>query len=190
MHWEAVTSLGTALTGLVILISAIYAARQVKVAARATQLDAMLRILERYRDAEFLAASNFVLRELPQRLEDPVFRSEVARAAIETDKPWHVVLRLLNETGVYVELGLLEGPPIYYLLGDTLVLLWQALAPVIDIERQALDDPHRWTNTEALCADATKRVRAYYLRNPRPRPTSGEPFTLESLVSRVRGRSA
>jgi hypothetical protein len=186
MQWEAVTALGTALTALVILVSAVYAARQVRVAARATQLDAMLRILERYRDAEFRMASNFVMHELPQRINDPDFRSEVALAALAADKPWHVVLRLLNETGVYVELGLLEGPPIYYLMGDTLVLLWEALTPVIEIERTALNDPHRWTNTEELCADASKRVRAYYVRNPKPRPSSGEPFTIDSLISRVR----
>ena len=109
-----------------------------------------------------------------------------SRAALYEDKPWHVVLRLLNETGVYVELGLLEGAPIYYLMGDTLVLLWEALLPVIAIERTALDNSHRWTNTEELCADAVKRVRAYYLRNPKPRPSSGDPFTIGSLISRVR----
>jgi hypothetical protein len=187
MHWESVTALATALTALVILVSAVYAARQVKVAARATQLDAMLRILERYRDPQFLLASNVVLHELPGKIRDPAFRSDVAQGALAADRPWHVVLRLLNETGVYVELGLLEGPPIYYLMGDMLVLLWEALAPVIDIERRALDDPHRWTNTQELCKDAAKRVRAYYRRNPKPRPSSGEPFTFESLISRVRG---
>ncbi|HEY5427124.1 MAG TPA: hypothetical protein VIJ77_11275 [Candidatus Tumulicola sp.] len=70
----------------------------------------MLRILERYRDPEFRRASGFVLFDLPGKLRDEAFRQEVAAAALDGEKPWHVVLRLLNETGVYVELGLLQGP--------------------------------------------------------------------------------
>lgn len=185
MQWEAVTAISAIVTALIILITAIYAARQVKVASRATQLDAMIRLLERYREPEFLHASRFVLRELPRRLQDESFREEVAHSAPDGEQAWHVVLRLLNETGVYVELGLIEGPPIYYLIGNTIVLLCRALQPVVEIERRALDDPHLWTNTLELYADAEKRVRAYYERNPKARPSSGEPFTIEALISQV-----
>ena len=185
MRWEAVTALSTVLTALIILVTAIYAARQVKVASRGTQLDGMIRLLERYRDPEFLNASRFVLRDLPRLVGDETFRADVARSASNGDKPWHVVLRLLNETGAYVELGLVEGPPIYYLIGNTLVLLCRALEPVIEIERRALDDPHLWTNTQDLYRDAEARVRRYCLNNPRPRPSNGEPFTIETLLSRL-----
>jgi len=173
------------LTALIILATATYAARQVKVASRATQLDAMMRLLARYHEPAFLRASETVLREVPRRLREESFRAQVACDVWDAESPWHVVLRLLNETGVYIELGLVEGPPIYYLIGDTLVLLCKALEPIIEIERQALDDPHLWTNTVELCSDAEKRVRAYYLRNPRPRPSSGEPFTIEALLSKI-----
>jgi hypothetical protein len=188
VQWEAVTAVSAVLTALIILATAIYASRQVNVASRATQLDAMFRLLARYQEPQFLRASRIVLHDIPKRIREEPFRAEVAQKAPESDSPWHVVLRLLNETGVYVELGLIEGPPIYYLIGDTLVLLCKALEPIIEIERQVLDDPHRWTNTIELCNDAEKRVRAYYLRNPRPRPSTGEPFTIESLLSKVEAR--
>lgn len=185
MQWEAVTAFSTLLASLVVIATAIYAGRQVKIASRATQIDAMMRLLQRYSDEQMLHACRFVLYQLPERMRDEASRSEVAQSAQNGDKTWHSVLRLLNETGAYIELGLVEGPPIYYLIGHTIVLLCTALAPVIEIERQALDDPHLWNNTEELLSDAQKRVHSYYARNPRNRPSTGEPFTVEALLSRL-----
>ncbi len=185
MQWEAITAFSTLLASLVVIATAIYAGRQVKVASRAAQVDAMMRLLQRYSDESMLQSCRFVLYELPSRLLEESFRSEVAQSARSGDKAWHSVLRLLNETGAYIELGLVEGRPIYYLIGHTIVLLCTALAPVIDIERRALDDPHLWNNTEELLSDAQKRVHSYYARNPRNRPSTGEPFTVEALLSRL-----
>ncbi|HLI97503.1 MAG TPA: hypothetical protein VKT72_15645 [Candidatus Baltobacteraceae bacterium] len=185
MQWEAITAFSTLLASLVVIATAIYAGRQVKIASRATQLDAMMRLLQRYSDERMLHACRFVMYQLPERMRDDEFRSEVAQSARNGDKTWHSVLRLLNETGAYIELGLVEGPPIYYLIGHTIVLLCTALGPVIDIERRVLDDPHLWNNTEELLSDAQKRVHAYYVRNPRNRPSTGEPFTVEALLSRL-----
>jgi hypothetical protein len=197
MQWETLSALATVFTSVVIFTTVIYAARQVTVATetaratraqieqlrRATQLDAMIRILSRYQSPEFKSASRFVLNELRNRLEETGLREEVAAAALDGQKPWHVVLAALNETGAYVEYGLLDGPPIFYHIGHTLVLLWRTLQPIVEIERRALDNPYLWNNTEDFCIRAERWLREWFAQNPRPRPSTGEDFSVDFLVS-------
>lgn len=92
MNWEAVTGLSAAFTGLVIMVTAIAALREVRVAAehanatreqldhlrKATQFEGTLAVFAELDTPLQMEARRFVQVELPRRMQDERFRSEVA----------------------------------------------------------------------------------------------------------------
>jgi hypothetical protein len=81
LNWEALSAIGTVFTGLIILLTVILGARQLKAATahvdhlrRATQLEGAMQIFAQMRSPEFLDSYRFVLQELPDRLNDEEFR--------------------------------------------------------------------------------------------------------------------
>ncbi len=187
MNWEAFSALATAFTGLVIMFTVIVGMRQARVALdqiqethRATQLDGMMRIFEQFDDERFIRGRLYIMKELPSRMQDQAFE-DYLRTTPYAEFPWHKTLSTLERIGVFVRMGLLEGEPFYYNWGNMIVNTWKNLRPLVELSRKTNDNPYLWKDTEWLAADAAKFARRFFAENPRPRPSTGEPFTLDAF---------
>jgi hypothetical protein len=149
---------------------------------RATQLDGMMRIFEKFDDPQFIAARLYIVNVLPARMKEPDFEDYV-RTTPYAELPWHRALSTLERIGVFVRMGLLEGEPFYYNWGNMIITTWINLASLVELSRKTTDNPYLWKDTEWLAADAERFIRTYIAENPRIRPSTGEPFTLESWAS-------
>jgi len=123
MNWEAVGAISTAFTGLVILVTAIYAARQVQALneqsralgtqiehlRRATQLDGTLAVFEEIFSPNFLGAYRFVMHEFDERMKDDDFHAAALAPAPddETHKELQI-LRHMERIGTLIKNDLLE----------------------------------------------------------------------------------
>ena len=156
MNWEALSAIGTIFTGLIILLTVILGARQLKAATaqvdhlrRATQLEGAMEIFALTRGPRFSDAYRFVLQELPDLLNDEEFRrGALARG---TDSAIHkelYILQLFEELGTYVKHGLLDGDVIYDALSGTIKESWQGLRELVRLQRQAWEDERFYENFE------------------------------------------
>jgi len=192
MDWVAVGAIATAFTGLVIMFTVIVGMQQARVALeqikethRATQLDGMMRIFEKFDAEPFVRARQYINTELAGRMAQPDFE-DYLRTTPATEYPWMAALGTLERMGVFVKMGLLEGEPFYYHWGNMIVGTTQRLRPIIDLQRKLQDNPYLWKDTEWMADDCAKFVRRLIAEDPRPRPSTGETFTLEVFEERNR----
>lgn len=190
MNWEALSAIATAFTGIVIMLTVIVGVRQARAALdqigeahRATQLDGMMRIFEKFDEPEFISARLYIMNELAARMREPDFE-DYLRTTPYAHFPWHRALSTLERIGVFVRMGLLEGEPFYYNWGNMILATWAQLAPLVEASRKSADNPYLWKDTEWLAADAEKFARKYFAENPRPRPSTGEPFSVDEFLAR------
>lgn len=167
MSWEALSALSTALTAIIIAVTAVAAFREVRLTAaatratgeqiaelrRATQFEGTLEVF-RELDSEFQRdARHFVQFELAERLQDEAFRAEVAllNGGDETRHHELTVLRCFERIGFYLNKGLVEKDLVYLVASGRVVVMWQALEPVVEIHRVALGATKQpWQSFEAL----------------------------------------
>ncbi len=187
MNWEALSAIATAFTGLVIMFTVIIGVRQARAALdqigethRATQLDGMMRIFEKFDEPQFIAARLYIMNVLPARMTEPDFE-DYLRDTPYADFPWHRALSTLERIGVFVRMGLLEGEPFYYNWGNMIISTWVKLAPLVELNRKVTDNPYLWKDTEWLAADARRFINSYIAENPRIRPSTGKPYSLDAL---------
>jgi exodeoxyribonuclease-3 len=168
MNWEALAAISTAFTGIVILVTAIYAARQVRAMSeqaqataaqlehlrKANQLDGMHDVFNQLLAPEFSDGYNFVLTELADRMKDPTYRAEVCTRGASR-APHHRefnVFRTLESIGTWVKFGMVDEDPLYDFAGPTIVQAWDALAEVVKVQRAAWKSDAYWENFERLSA--------------------------------------
>jgi hypothetical protein len=187
MNWEALSAIATAFTGLVIMFTVIVGMQQARVALqqinethRATQLDGMMRIFEKFDDERFIRARQYINTELAARMAQPDFE-DYLRATPATEYPWMAALGTLERMGVFVKMGLLEGEPFYYHWGNMIIGTTRRLRPFIDLQRKLQDNPYLWKDTEWMAADCETFVRRLIAEDPRNRPSTGEIFTLDAF---------
>jgi len=102
MTWEAITALGTLLSAVVIAVTVLFAARQLRVTSqqlehlrRATQLEGILQIIHDLRSDLLDESQLFINSELPNRMREEEFRSGVALAG-RADLTIHKEIHLLR----------------------------------------------------------------------------------------------
>src|SRR5487761_237436 len=112
MSWEALSAIATAFTGIVIMLTVIVGVRQARAALdqigeahRATQLDGMMRIFDKFDDERFVRARLYIMNELPARMKDSDFE-DYLRDTPYAQVPWHRALSTLERIGVFVRLDL------------------------------------------------------------------------------------
>ena len=188
MNWEALSAIATAFTGLVIMFTVIIGVRQARAALeqigeahRATQLDGMLRIFEKFDDPSFVASRRYIMHELADRMKEPDFEEYLRNITAPQDLPWHRTLSTLERIGVFIKMGLLEGDPFYYNWGNMIIATTRRLMPFIELQRRITDNPYIWKDTEWLAQDCERWTRKFIAENPRIQPSTGEPFTLETF---------
>ncbi len=151
MSAEWVTAIGTLGTFVVITASAIAALIQLRHMRGSNQIIALNEVRETMEAPAFQAAENFVLRELPQRLDDPAVRAAlVARPIPHEYESVRIVANFFESFGALVKHGLID-PKIACDLWDGVVQSnWDALRPIVANRRVA--SPGIWTNFEYLAA--------------------------------------
>jgi hypothetical protein len=164
--WEALTAIGSILSAVVIAVTVVMAARQVRITTdqleqtrRATQFEAVRSVLLEMADPKFVEAYRFVMHELPEKLRDEKFYRELGQVGIADDEVHKEIylLRALDRVGAYVKYGLIDGPIVYDTYAPRILLSWESIQTVVSIHRQIAsaslyrtaeflyDDCARWT---------------------------------------------
>ena len=181
MGWEAITAVGTLVTALVIAITAVVGIRQLAELRRATMFDGTNRIVEQMRTPEMRAVFKYVVEELPERLKDPEYRiALLKREPLDPQKhPEQVLLEALEEIGGYVRYELLDTQAVLCMTSSYVTSRWNAIREVIKLRQQAFDSPYVWDNAEKLYEAILGHERYEERHNPKPRPSTGEPYRFE-----------
>lgn len=173
MDWTAVGAISTAFTGVIILFTAIYGARQVKALneqarataeqiehlRRSTQLEGMHEAFNQLLSPEFTDAYNFVLVGLPERLKEKAYGEEALTRG-GSRSPGHkefIIYRTFESIGTCVKFGMIEAGPLYDFAGPTIVDSWKALEELTTAQREAWKMPALWENFELLYLGAEQR---------------------------------
>ena len=165
MIWEAMTGIGSMLSAIIIAITVILAARQVRVTTdqvrltnaqlehlrRTTQLEGAMRIFDQLAAPDFREAVRFVVHDLRDRMKDDVFRHEVSFPELADDAVHkeNVVHRMFERVGAYVKQGLLDGEILYTVDPMAILSTWENMSSVIAIQRSVIS-PKRGENFEYL----------------------------------------
>jgi len=183
--WEALASIGSISSAIVIAVTVIFAARQVRVTVdqleqvrKATQFDAARTVLLEMADPAFVDAYRFVFHDLDRMLANDSFRREVALIGLADDRVHKelVVLRAFDRIGTYVRFGLVDGEIIYSSYANRVVHCYERLREMIAVYRHVsgtpmfpnfdflYDDCQRWLAANGIVIDigsATKRIAEY-----------------------------
>ena len=165
MNWEALSAIGSIVSAVVIAVTVIMAARQVRVTTdqvrltnaqldhlrRTTQLEGAMKIFDEITTPEFREAVRFVVHDLRERMKDETFKAEVRfpESADDASHKENVVHRMFERVGAYVKQGLLDGEILYTVNPMAILSTWENMAEVIAIQREVLT-PLRGENFEYL----------------------------------------
>src|SRR5215472_2099456 len=94
MSWEAISAVSTLGTLIVITVTAIAAAIQLRHMRSANQINAVLGFMERWATPEYRALMNYVTVELEEKLKDPAYRASLMR--IPADRIKHPEIAMLD----------------------------------------------------------------------------------------------
>jgi hypothetical protein len=175
MNWEAFAAVSTAFTGLVILVTAIVALREARIAAehsratrdqlehlrKATQFEGALAVFAELDTPLQQSARHFVQFELGPRMLDDGFRQEVSLIA-GADELQHkelTVLRCFERVGTYVQKGWVDSDVVYMVASGRVMTTWRALEEVVAIHR-SVAGPRFWENFEQLYKDCKTWMRS------------------------------
>jgi len=188
--WEALTAIGTIASAIVIAVTVIMAARQVRVTTeqlaqmrRTSQFEAARSVLLEMAEPSFVAAYRFVFQDFKRMLADDAFRADLAHIGIADDSVHKelVVLRAFDRIGTYVRFGLVDGEIIYPTYAARIVVCWEILAEAIAVYRQVAGVPlfenfehlyqdcRRWQAREHRVSDVAAtlgRIAGYRARFP------------------------
>jgi len=162
--WEALTAIGTIASAIVIAVTVLVGARQVRLTVaqleqvrRSTQFDAARTVLLEMVEPSFVDGYRFLYRDLGTRMHDEAFRDEVALIGLADDDVHQelVILRSLDRIGTYVRFGLVDRDVIYSSYRNRIVVCWERLREVVAIHRK-ITDAHFWENVEFLYDDCKR----------------------------------
>jgi len=167
VSWEALTAISTAFTGLVILLTVLFAARQVKALneqsqamsaqldhlRRATQLEGTLAIFDEITAPEIVESYRFILTEFGERMNEERFREEaVLRAPDVTVHKEVVMLRHMERVGTIVKNGLVDADVLLDFMRLFVRENWKRLRPLVLEQRKVYGEPRLWVNFEHLAS--------------------------------------
>jgi hypothetical protein len=193
--WEALTAIGSIASAVVIAVTVVMAARQVKITAdqleqtrRAVQFEAVRSVLLEMADPKFVEAYRFVMHELPQLLQDEKFYRELGQVGIADDEVHKEIylLRALDRVGAYVKYGLIDGPIVYDTYAPRILLSWESMTRIVAIHRQIAsaslyqtaeflyDDCARWSKKNGSHAEimGAKQRMSDFMAGANPTPAA------------------
>lgn len=190
MNWEAIAALSNGFTGLVILVTALIATREVRIAGehsratrdqlehlrKATQFEGALAVFAELDTPFQAAARHFVQFELADRMKDEQFRAQVSLIA-GADELQHkelTVLRCFERIGTYVQKGWVDADAMYATAAGRVIVTWHALHDVVAIHRRVAG-PAFWEQYERLYAECKnwQQRRGFHVDYLEQRQTAG-----------------
>jgi hypothetical protein len=121
-------------------------------------------MVDRMLDWDFNDALRFVIDELPNRLKDVEYRTELS-----TTRGWNldprrhrelIVLTRLEEIGIYLRHRLLLGDALLDFTAELILLSWEHLEGVVTLMRKSHRNPNVWSNAEFLYKRAERHRKA------------------------------
>ncbi|MGB6519495.1 MAG: hypothetical protein WBE79_13445 [Candidatus Cybelea sp.] len=125
-------------TLVVILASVLAALIQLRHIRAGNQLQALLSLEHDFRAPELQSALTYIQKQLPQRLEDPVYRRELETIGFvdPAAHPEMIACNWLNEMGTLVKHGLVSEATFMDLFARLIVHCWRQVAPAVAIMRR------------------------------------------------------
>jgi hypothetical protein len=166
MSLELVNSLATFGTFVVIAGTAIAALIQLRHARGSNQIAAVNELRELQETAEFQAAFNFVISELPSRAQDPAFRYQYAKRSAKADENISEFLKVrtvgnyFENMGLLVKSRLIDRELAAEMSANLVTGAWEKLIPVTAIGRRDVG-PGLWDNFEYLTVIAQDWMAAH-----------------------------
>jgi hypothetical protein len=167
VNWEALTAISTAFTGLVILLTVLFAARQVRALneqskamgaqiehlRRATQLTGTLAIFDEIMTEAIADAARFIVTEFDEKMKDERFHAEALERTpdLTVHKEVHI-LRHFERIGTLVKNGLVDADVLLDFMGIFIRENWRHLRSLALEQRQLLGQPALWENFEYLAS--------------------------------------
>lgn len=137
MSWEALSAIGSLVSGLVIAASAVAAIIQIRQLRASTQLQGFVDLVRDYHSADVQAARRFVATQLPERLESEHYRAELSNFTADTHTHPELLLReFWEQLGSLMRHNVLDTPLFLEFFTIPCRLDWQRLAPVNKLLRQ------------------------------------------------------
>ena len=154
MTLEAVNTLFSALTFMVIAVTAIAATVQLRHLRSSNQLAALVHLLEDWQKPELQRWVSFVRIELPEKLRDPAYlASIVPHRSDRTMHPWLHLCDYFEQMGSYFKYGLVDADAFLDTSGGQVLRLYTSLKPCIAALR-AESGPSMYENFEYLAVQA------------------------------------
>ena len=162
MPVEFWSSLWSFLTLLVIAATVVPAVMQIRHLSSNNQIQTLLSLERDFNEHYLQEAFRYVQHELPKRLEDPVYRAELARIGY-IDAQLHPEMKVCNwfdEIGTFVKNGLVGEQAFFELFGRLVDRYWELLTPVIALLRRERG-LRQYQNFEFLTARYRRWVRLH-----------------------------
>lgn len=138
-------------TFIVIAITALAAVVQLRHIRGANQLTGLLHVTEAWGGEHIQGANRFINTELPARLRDPQYRSELMSP--DPDRRAHkelIVADILEQTGSYIKYDMIDGQQFLDITGGYVRHMWDRLRPVVAMRRVATNSASLYENFEYL----------------------------------------
>lgn len=162
MSAETVSAWAALGTLLVIGASAIAALVQLRHMRAGNQLEALLSLERDFRNEEIQSALRYLQEGLPEHLEDPGYRAELASLGFVDAKthPELTVCNWFNEIGTLVKHRLVSEDTFMDLFARLIVFCWRHAAPAVAIMRRSRGD-FQYHDFEFLALRAERWLARY-----------------------------
>jgi hypothetical protein len=159
--------LATLFTGVVILATVVVGLVQLAELRRATQLEGVMAVADRFGEPEFLEGLRFVRHEFEDRLKNDVqFREQFFSGQLTSaSHPEHRVLMSFELVGAYIKHRLVNGEAIFDLAALRILRAWDRLGPAVAAVREATNNSLAWENAEFLAGQASKWLERHTPKN-------------------------
>jgi hypothetical protein len=91
------------------------------------------------------------------------------------------VLPFLQLVGTLVKNHLVDGHAVYQFAQYSIIKSWQALEPVVRLQRESTNNPYMWGSAEFLYASKKEWLLLDARKHNIVSPKTGEPFNVEEL---------
>ena len=157
MTLDILGAVANIVTLFVVAVSAIAAVRQLRHYRDANQLQAILAVVADFKDVRLQAALRYVQVELPERMKDEAYRTEVIRIGFVDPEvhPEMQVCNWFNEMGTLLKNRLVDETTFLDLFHRLATYYWRLLSPTIALLRRNRGD-WQYENFEYLAAAAQR----------------------------------
>jgi hypothetical protein len=161
MSWEAIVAVATAVSCLVIGVSAVIGISQLIHLRKATQLEGMMRLFDELETPKVLAAIGYVRRETSRRACDEAYLDDdLLKKPVQGEAEEFTVLRWLERIGTLAKYGLIDPEPLYALNMPDYIFLWVFLSPIVYRMRTRYSEGFMaFDNAEYLCMEGEAWAR-------------------------------